>query len=214
MNWTEEQQRVIGARGNNLLVSAAAGSGKTAVLVERIIGRILDPADPVDLDELLIVTFTRAAAGEMKERIMKRLADVTEAHTWVEVDDEDTDPDSILLKKIPARTRVYEINGPMFFAAADKYKYMLHDWDIDVLCIRMRNVPAIDATGVEALLQIVKRCERHGVKVVFSHVNEQPMHAMEKAGFVEMVGQENFCSHIDTALARCGEIEAAITAKA
>ena len=145
---------------------------------------------------------------------MKRMADVTEAHTWVEVDDEDTDPDSILLKKIPARTRVYEINGPMFFAAADKYKYMLHDWDIDVLCIRMRNVPAIDATGVEALLQIVKRCERHGVKVVFSHVNEQPMHAMEKAGFVEMVGQENFCSHIDTALARCGEIEAAITAKA
>ena len=78
MNWTEEQQRVIGARGNNLLVSAAAGSGKTAVLVERIIGRILDPADPVDLDELLIVTFTRAAAGEMKERIMKRLADAME----------------------------------------------------------------------------------------------------------------------------------------
>ena len=146
---------------------------------------------------------------------MKRMADVTEAHTWVEFDEdnEDTDPDSIHLKKIPDRTRVYEINGPMFFAAADKYKYMLHDWDIDVLLIRMRNVPAMDATGVEALLRIVERCKRHNVRVVFSHVNEQPMRAMEKAGFVEMIGQENFCNHIDTALVRAGEIEAGIQAE-
>lgn len=143
---------------------------------------------------------------------MKRMADVTEAHTWVDasdIDDEETDPDAIRLKKIPARTRVYEINGPMFFAASDKYKYMLHDWDIDILCIRMRNVPAIDATGVEALKRIVLRCEKHGVQVVFSHVNEQPMHAMEKAGFIEKVGRENFCSHIDTALERAEQLEAA-----
>ena len=144
---------------------------------------------------------------------MKRMADVTEARTWVDVDDEETDPDSIFLKKIPARTRVYEINGPMFFAAIDKYKYMLHDWDIDILCIRMRNVPAIDATGVEALMRIVKRCEKHGVQVVFSHVNEQPMHAMEKAGFIELVGKDNFCSHIDTALERAAVIESKIAAK-
>ncbi|MBR2086124.1 MAG: STAS domain-containing protein [Oscillospiraceae bacterium] len=147
---------------------------------------------------------------------MKRMADVTEAHTWVDasdIDDEETDPDSIFLKKIPPRTRVYEINGPMFFAAVDKYKYLLHDWDIDILCIRMRNVPAIDATGVEALMRIVKRCEKHNVQVIFSHVNEQPMHAMEKAGFVDMVGQENFCSHIDTALEHASALEAAKTAK-
>ena len=144
---------------------------------------------------------------------MKRMADVTEAHTWVDVDDEDSDPDSIFLKKIPPRTRVYEINGPMFFAAADKYKYMLHDWNIDILCIRMRNVPAIDATGVEALSRIVARCEKHHVQVVFSHVNEQPMHAMEKAGFIEKVGKENFCSHIDTALERAAVLEAALAAQ-
>ena len=146
---------------------------------------------------------------------MKRMADVTEAHTWVDasdIDDEESDPDSILLKKIPARTRVYEINGPMFFAAIDKYKYILHDWDIDILCIRMRNVPAIDATGVEALMRIVKRCDKHGVKVIFSHVNEQPMRAMEKAGFVKHVGEENFCSHIDTALERAAAIEAELSA--
>ncbi len=143
---------------------------------------------------------------------MKRMADVTEAHAWVDIDDEDTDPDNILLKKIPDNTRVYEINGPMFFAAADKYKYMLDDKNIDVLCIRMRNVPAVDATGVEALARIVKRCERHNVKVVFSHVNEQPMKAMEKAGLVAQVGAENFCSHIDTALLRAEEIEKSLKA--
>ena len=143
---------------------------------------------------------------------MKRMADVTEAHAWVDIDDEDTDPDNILLKKIPDNTRVYEINGPMFFAAADKYKYMLDDKNIDVLCIRMRNVPAVDATGLEALARIVKRCEKHNVKVVFSHVNEQPMKAMEKAELVAQVGAENFCSHIDTALLRAEEIEKSLKA--
>ena len=67
--WTAEQERAITRKGCNLLVSAAAGSGKTAVLVERIMRRILDRADPVDIDRLLVVTFTNAAAQEMKERI-------------------------------------------------------------------------------------------------------------------------------------------------
>ncbi|MBP3855812.1 MAG: sulfate permease [Ruminiclostridium sp.] len=140
---------------------------------------------------------------------MKRMADVTEAHAWVDVDDEETDADNILRKKIPPHTRVYEINGPMFFAASERYKYMLDDTDISVLIIRMRNVPAIDAAGVEALSRIVKRCEREGVKVVFSHVNEQPMHAMRKAGLTDEVGEENFCTHIDTALIRADELAAA-----
>lgn len=69
MNWTEEQQKVIDARNRNLLVSAAAGSGKTAVLVERIIRMITDEEHPVDIDRLLVMTFTKAAAAEMRERI-------------------------------------------------------------------------------------------------------------------------------------------------
>lgn len=73
VSWTEEQQKVIDTRNCNILVSAAAGSGKTAVLVERIIQRITDKNNPVDIDELLIVTFTRAAAGEMKERISQAI---------------------------------------------------------------------------------------------------------------------------------------------
>lgn len=144
---------------------------------------------------------------------MKRMADVTEVHGWVYVDDEDIDPDNIALKKVPDNTRVYEINGPMFFGASDKFGYMLDDTSIDVLCIRMRNVPAIDATGVETLDKITKRCKRHNISVIFSHVNEQPMQAMEKAGFVERIGIENFCDHIDSALVRAEELEKAAKEK-
>lgn len=69
MDWTTEQQQVIDLRNRNLLVSAAAGSGKTAVLVERIIQKITEKECPIDIDRLLIVTFTNAAAAEMRERI-------------------------------------------------------------------------------------------------------------------------------------------------
>lgn len=73
VKWTEEQQRVIDTRGCNLLVSAAAGSGKTAVLVARILQMITDETHPVDIDRLLVVTFTNAAAAEMRERIREAL---------------------------------------------------------------------------------------------------------------------------------------------
>lgn len=73
VKWTEEQQKVIDYRDRNILVSAAAGSGKTAVLVERIIHRILEDEKPVDIDRMLVVTFTKAAAAEMRERIAKAI---------------------------------------------------------------------------------------------------------------------------------------------
>lgn len=73
MTWTKEQQQVIDLRNRNILVSAAAGSGKTAVLVERIKELVLDKKHPVDIDHLLVVTFTNAAAAQMKERVAKAL---------------------------------------------------------------------------------------------------------------------------------------------
>ncbi len=78
--WSEEQKRVIGARNRSLLVSAAAGSGKTAVLVERIVSLITDPDHPIDVDEILVVTFTNAAASEMRERIFAALSAAADAH--------------------------------------------------------------------------------------------------------------------------------------
>ena len=71
VTWTKEQQKVIDLRNRNILVSAAAGSGKTAVLVERIIAMLTRDREPVDVDRLLIVTFTEAAAAEMKESGMR-----------------------------------------------------------------------------------------------------------------------------------------------
>ena len=74
VEWTAEQKQIIDLRDRNILVAAAAGSGKTAVLVERILSMITDKTDPVDIDQLLVVTFTNAAAGQMKERIGRQIA--------------------------------------------------------------------------------------------------------------------------------------------
>lgn len=80
MRWTDEQQQVIDTRNRNLLVSAAAGSGKTAVLVERIIRMVTDQEKPVDIDRLLVMTFTKAAAAEMRERIGEALERQLDEH--------------------------------------------------------------------------------------------------------------------------------------
>ena len=75
VTFTKEQQQVIDLRERNILVSAAAGSGKTAVLVERIITRLTKDTSPIDVDQLLVVTFTDPAAAEMKERIRNAIAE-------------------------------------------------------------------------------------------------------------------------------------------
>lgn len=79
MNWTEQQQQAITCRSRRTLVSAAAGSGKTAVLVERVFRRLTDEKDPCDISRFLIVTFTNAAAAEMRSRILKRLTEALAA---------------------------------------------------------------------------------------------------------------------------------------
>lgn len=140
---------------------------------------------------------------------MKRMADVTEVNGWVYPDtyDEDDDADSVFFKKVPKNTKVFEINGPMFFAASEKFTELIFDTSEEILIIRMRSVPAIDATGVQTLETILETCHKNKIKVIFSHVNEQPMGVMEKAGFVDMVGSDNFCEHIDAALARAEQMQ-------
>ena len=87
MKWTKEQQNVIDFRNRDILVSAAAGSGKTAVLVARIIQRILDPQNPVDIDRLLVVTFTKAAAAEMRE-LLTQVSDRVFRQTGIRLEPE------------------------------------------------------------------------------------------------------------------------------
>ena len=78
VKWTSEQKKVIDLRDRDILVSAAAGSGKTAVLVERIVNRICVDNPPVDIDRMLVVTFTKAAAAEMRERVSRAIDSLKE----------------------------------------------------------------------------------------------------------------------------------------
>ncbi|MDE7268028.1 MAG: STAS domain-containing protein [Lachnospiraceae bacterium] len=136
---------------------------------------------------------------------MKRMSDVTEVEGWKYIDDED-DPDSISLREVPAHTLVYEISGPMFFAAADKILHISVNNDTRCLILRMRSVNAIDATAMHSLEQLYEKYERRQIQIILSHVNEQPRAVMEKAGFVKEIGAENFCSHIDEALERANKL--------
>ena len=100
--------------------------------------------------------------------------------------------------------------GPMFFGDADRLAGVSFKDFTRVIIIRMRGVPALDATAMHAMEQLYDRCARDGIRLVFSHVNEQPFRAMEKSGFIEKVGRENFRPHIDDALAwaaQFGEIK-------
>ncbi|MCX4307341.1 MAG: SulP family inorganic anion transporter [Acetatifactor sp.] len=132
---------------------------------------------------------------------MKRMSDVTGVESWKLVD-EDDDPDSLSLRRVPENTRVYEISGPLFFGAADKILAITLEEKLSSVILRMRSVSAIDATAMHNLEELQAECGRRGIQMIFSHVNEQPMRVMEKAGFVEKVGRENFCAHIDDALKR------------
>lgn len=132
---------------------------------------------------------------------IKRMSDETLVKGWKLIEDEN-DPDSITLKKVPANTMVYEISGPMFFGAADKILGITVKEDMSNLVLRMRSVNAIDSTALNALSTLAGNCKKKNVRLILSHVNEQPMNAMKKAGFVELVGEDNFCKNIDAALTR------------
>ena len=130
---------------------------------------------------------------------LKRMSEETRVSGWKYVEDEN-DADSLDLKVVPKNVRVYEITGPMFFGAADKIlDIRLKDFT-HCLVLRMRGVPALDATAMNALKQLHKKCRAQNVALVLSHVNEQPLDVMKKSGFYDAVGAENFCPHIDEAL--------------
>ncbi len=133
--------------------------------------------------------------------LLRRMSEESEVKSWKYIEDEN-DPDSIMLRKVPKHVRVYEISGPMFFGAADRIATISVKDFTRCLVIRMRAVNALDATAMHSLEELYDKLSKKHIAVVFSHVNEQPMHVMQKAGFVEKVGSDNFCAHIDEALER------------
>ncbi len=159
---------------------------------------------------VLTVVFDLVAAIEVGILLaailfMKRMSDVMEVEGWKYVDDEE-DPDSITLREVPPHTLVYEISGPMFFAAADKILNISVKDDTQCLILRMRSVSAIDATAMHSLEQLYEKYSNKNIQMILSHVNEQPKAVMDKSGFTKAVGEESFCAHIDEALERAQKI--------
>ena len=130
---------------------------------------------------------------------MKRMADVTRIRPWTEADEQSAGDDG-RLKKIPQNTTVYEIDGPMFFATADMFNSIPVKGGSKAMILRMRNIPALDATAMIALDTIYDECEKEGITLILSHANEQPLSVMKKYGFYDKLGADNFKANIDEAL--------------
>lgn len=138
---------------------------------------------------------------------LKRMSDESSVKGWDYIE-EGKDNESIELMEVPKHVRVYEISGPMFFGAADKLLDINFKDYTKTLVLRMRAVPSLDATALNSLKSLYKKCEERNITLVLSHVNEQPMKVMKKSGFYKSVGAENFCAHIKDALKRAEEISA------
>lgn len=139
---------------------------------------------------------------------LKRMSDIAEVRQWTYIgssEDEKLSED-VDLKYVPKNTIVYEVFGALFFGAANVFTSFKHEEGKNVLILRMRNVPVMDISGVEALEEILETCKKRNLILILSHVNEQPYHAMEKAGFVEKIGAENICENIDASLERAEKL--------
>jgi len=142
---------------------------------------------------------------------MKRMAEVTNVGMITrELEDEEEKPDdnAIDKKQIPKDVEVFEINGPFFFGAASKFKDQMRTLEEPpkVRIIRMRNVPAIDATGLQTIKNFYNDSQKEGIKTILSGVHTQPLYAMTQAGLFDLFGEENIHGNIDDALDRAREI--------
>jgi SulP family sulfate permease len=143
---------------------------------------------------------------------MKRMSEVTNVTAITrELEDEGdeyaTDPNGVRHRAVPDGVEVYEVNGPFFFGAAETFKDTLGQIarKPKVLIIRMRNVPAIDSTGLHALKDVVHRTRRDGTLVLLSDVHTQPLVALGRSAVLEEVGEENLFGNLDDALDRARE---------
>lgn len=168
---------------------------------------------------VLVITFVLTVAFDLVVAIeigmllacllfMKRMSDETGVKGWKYVEQKGIDEaEKAHLRQVPAYIRVYEITGPLFFGVSNIIDRIVVKDVTKYLIIRMRSVPSLDITALNALTSLCEKCKKKGITLIMSHVNEQPMHAMQKAGFVKLVGKENFCENIDAAIVRAEQLE-------
>ena len=176
------------------LIKSSPKSDITVLLITFVLTVVFDLVVAIEVGVLLAAVL-----------FMHRMSEVTRVEGWKDVDPEN-DPDSIDLRVLPKDTIVYEISGPMFFATAGKILQISPKEGTKALVLRMRSVSAIDATAMRNLELLYEDCQNRGVQLIMSHVNEQPMKVIHKAGFDQKLGADNFCPHIDDALARAQQI--------
>lgn len=144
---------------------------------------------------------------------MRRMSETTDVHiisNEINPDDEDSDMHlgNIEHLTIPKGVEVYEINGPYFFGAGNRFEEIMATLGDrpQVRIIRMRKVPFVDSTGIHNLTNLCDMSQKEGIQIVLSGVTEKVHSQLNKAGFYDIVGQDNICSHIDIALDRAKEI--------
>jgi SulP family sulfate permease len=141
---------------------------------------------------------------------MKRMAEVTNVSIVTREladgrdSDEEDDPNSVRRREIPPGVEVFEISGPFFFGAAEQFKDTLNQVarKPKVLVIRLRDVPAIDSTGLHVLHELARSCKRDGTLLLLSDVHAQPMFALVRSDMLAELGEENLFGNIDDALNR------------
>ena len=136
---------------------------------------------------------------------MKRMSDETSVVSWKykeQTVEDDSDSVKQTLMDVPKNIRVYEISGPLFFGAADQIERIELKSYTEYLIVRMRSVPAMDSTAMNSMTALKDRCEKKGITLILSHVNEQPMKAMKKSGLYKSIGADNFQADITSAINR------------
>jgi SulP family sulfate permease len=140
---------------------------------------------------------------------MRRMAEVTNVRAvTLELEDEGdlyaTDPNGVRRRVVPKSVEVFEVNGPFFFGAAETFKDTLRQIarKPKVLILRLRNVPAIDSTGMHALKDVVHRSRKDGTLVLLSDVHTQPLVAISRSAVLDEIGEDNLFGNIDDALNR------------
>jgi len=140
---------------------------------------------------------------------MKRMSEVTNVGAIQREFDEGgsaeaEDVNSLAMRQVPLGVEVYEINGPFFFGVADRLNDTLRHLELPpkVFILRMRRVPAVDATGMHALDEFYQKCKRQGTQLLLAGIHAQPMFALTQYGLLDKIGEENLFENIDDALAR------------
>ena len=160
------------------------------------------------LASILMIVGYNMSGWRTVGRMIKRMSDVAQIRQWVDkenLDDPVLSEDSDL-KQVPKNAVVYEVFGALFFGAANNFLNVINDETKNVLILRMRNVPAMDISGLDALEETLAICQKRGMTLLLSHVNPQPYRVLEKSGFILTIGPDHICESTDQALEKAAAL--------